>query len=449
MSAHGLSPEACPSIARIVLVLGLGAVALTALLPERAQAFAEGDLYLLSAGLPGVNSGILLVDPQSGATSLLVDIPDSPELREAFTFDPFRDRLIYADNRSTGGLVAVDLLGNRTDLAPTVSTPRHVTARADGMLYLAGYGGGVVRYLDASDVVHDLLNEPGTGVFTLGANNSFDEIIFDPATNSLFFLTGEFNGIVAPCVLADCVCAIRVPLTADGTQVAGPLDFCQTNVSPGYEKVHGAGHTPTGEILVTVDTNTNNQEPRMQLLDPAAMVLSTFASNGPYDGAGVTLAGTFSGVRGQAVIHDSWADSLRAYSQGEVGYGDHFAGGVSGPGYGEMAQLIEIRTPGSDVPERQADNQADAHLLSAMPNPSGEGVLLTYRIAVAGQVRISVHDFAGRRVRVLANKFHQTGSYFLRWNGRDGRGAQVASGLYFLRIETNGAHLSRKVVLLP
>ena len=36
-------------------------------------------------------------------------------------------------------------------------------------------------------------------------------------------------------------------------------------------------------LLLVVDTNSNNLEPRMQRIDPVTLVATTFASNGPYE----------------------------------------------------------------------------------------------------------------------------------------------------------------------
>ena len=40
------------------------------------------------------------------------------------------------------------------------------------------------------------------------------------------------------------------------------------------------------------------------------------------------------------------------------------------------------------------------------------------------------------------------GTYQVQWDGTDGRGRQVASGIYFYRLETGKLGLSKKMVLL-
>src|SRR5262249_24722851 len=205
----------------------------------------------------------------------------SGSAKSTFTYDAYRDRLVYADPRSIGGIVAVDAAGNHVDLAPTVATPRLVAARGDGILYFLTYNGPfTLRYLDASGVAHDVLDASGAAPFQLTSGNFFDEMIYDPFTNSLFLLTGTFSGVPPPCVTANHTCAVKVPLTKEGTQVAGPMQFTDADVSPGAEIVVGSGLDPSGRVLVVVDTNENTSEPRLQLLDPSTMSMSVFANTG-------------------------------------------------------------------------------------------------------------------------------------------------------------------------
>jgi hypothetical protein len=58
-----------------------------------------------------------------------------------------------------------------------------------------------------------------------------------------------------------------------------------------------------------------------------------------------------------------------------------------------------------------------------------------------------VYDAAGRQQAVLAHGRQPAGRYALSWNGSDARGRALASGLYFIRLETEGRKFLRKVVL--
>jgi len=71
----------------------------------------------------------------------------------------------------------------------------------------------------------------------------------------------------------------------------------------------------------------------------------------------------------------------------------------------------------------------------AAPNPFRSRTSIELQTAEGG-VRVSIHDLAGREVRVLWSG--NGGDLQLTWDGRDGFGGQVPAGAYFLRVhETN------------
>jgi len=50
-------------------------------------------------------------------------------------------------------------------------------------------------------------------------------------------------------------------------------------------------------------------------------------------------------------------------------------------------------------------------------------------------VSIRVYDILDREVRVLVNEMQPAGAKSVRWDGMNGGGNQVATGVYFYRIE--------------
>jgi DNA-binding beta-propeller fold protein YncE len=86
--------------------------------------------------------------------------------------------------------------------------------------------------------------------------------------------------------------------------------------------------------------------------------------------------------------------------------------------------------------------------LRAYPNPFNPDVTISFSLRGASNVRLEIYDTAGRRVVTLLDRAMGPGEHHLAWNGCDGRGNGVASGVYFARIEALGRAESRKVVLL-
>jgi len=79
------------------------------------------------------------------------------------------------------------------------------------------------------------------------------------------------------------------------------------------------------------------------------------------------------------------------------------------------------------------------------PNPFSSRAWVRFEAPV-GPVRVTVHDLAGRVVRILEDGTRPAGAATLVWDGRDAGGHPVASGIYAVRIRTTGGTSMRKVV---
>jgi hypothetical protein len=66
---------------------------------------------------------------------------------------------------------------------------------------------------------------------------------------------------------------------------------------------------------------------------------------------------------------------------------------------------------------------------------------------VGRHLRLSVFDVDGRVVSTLVDRDLQPGNYSAVWNGTDGRGTRVSSGVYFLKLEVGSESAVKKVIL--
>ena len=82
------------------------------------------------------------------------------------------------------------------------------------------------------------------------------------------------------------------------------------------------------------------------------------------------------------------------------------------------------------------------------PNPFTPGTIIRYDVAGAGEATLTVYDVAGTLVRVLVQGHRDSGRYEIRWDGRNGQGERVGSGLYFYRLEAPGGTQTRKMIML-
>jgi hypothetical protein len=88
-------------------------------------------------------------------------------------------------------------------------------------------------------------------------------------------------------------------------------------------------------------------------------------------------------------------------------------------------------------------------LFSNFPNPFNAATTINYAIPEGAEVRMVVYDLGGRQVRVLVEGDHPPGWYTVVWEGRDAEGREVASGVYFYRLEVgNRRFIETKRMLL-
>jgi hypothetical protein len=84
-----------------------------------------------------------------------------------------------------------------------------------------------------------------------------------------------------------------------------------------------------------------------------------------------------------------------------------------------------------------------------MPNPAVAHASIGYSLPEGWRsARLSVHDVAGRLVRRLDPATGAQGFVAVDWDGRASSGERVASGVYFVRLEVDGAVATQRMVLL-
>jgi hypothetical protein len=98
---------------------------------------------------------------------------------------------------------------------------------------------------------------------------------------------------------------------------------------------------------------------------------------------------------------------------------------------------------------KPADNGTvvDPHI-SIHPNPFNPSTTVAFELAASEPVTVRVFDVSGRLVKTLADGPFAGGAHQLHWNGFDNHGSRVASGIYFIRIESRSYTATRRAVML-
>jgi serine protease AprX len=92
-------------------------------------------------------------------------------------------------------------------------------------------------------------------------------------------------------------------------------------------------------------------------------------------------------------------------------------------------------------------------LSPAVPNPFADGTSFSFLVpAPKGgrreRIEVAVYNLQGQRVKMLLSGPVLPGRHLVEWDGTEGAGHRVASGVYFVSLETEAARLTRKAVLL-
>lgn len=119
--------------------------------------------------------------------------------------------------------------------------------------------------------------------------------------------------------------------------------------------------------------------------------------------------------------------------------------------FSDFASFIEFDdvyavTPGTAV-ERDP-RPASLSLGAPWPNPFNPETRLPLSLDAAADVELTVHDLLGRTVRTLVDGPLAAGEHQLVWDGRDGSGAPLASGVYFARLATARGAQTQRLLLV-
>ncbi len=83
-----------------------------------------------------------------------------------------------------------------------------------------------------------------------------------------------------------------------------------------------------------------------------------------------------------------------------------------------------------------------------LPNPCMSHTQITYSLATAADVRLTILDAAGRRVRTLVQGSRPAGRESVAWDARGDDGSRVASGVYFAQLALPGRVLSTRITVV-
>jgi hypothetical protein len=86
--------------------------------------------------------------------------------------------------------------------------------------------------------------------------------------------------------------------------------------------------------------------------------------------------------------------------------------------------------------------------LSNYPNPFNPNTIISFDLKSPAQVQLKIYNIKGQLVKSLVDEKKQANSYKIEWNGIDENNKQVASGIYFCRIQAGNKIETKKMMLI-
>lgn len=123
-----------------------------------------------------------------------------------------------------------------------------------------------------------------------------------------------------------------------------------------------------------------------------------------------------------------------------------------GPGEFHIYTTVKLPTPEpgivSNIQNEEVGTVTEFGLSQNYPNPFNPTTVIEYKILEPVNVSLKIYDLIGREIKTLVNQQQGNGIYKVRWLGDNNLGINVASGIYFYRIEAGSFSETRKMMLI-
>lgn len=115
---------------------------------------------------------------------------------------------------------------------------------------------------------------------------------------------------------------------------------------------------------------------------------------------------------------------------------------------GDTKKVIQAQTLVDKASVGHERTSQPACLVKNAPNPFHSETTISYRLSRPGTVQLSVYTPTGELVTRLVNEYVGPGNYTIAWDGRNHLGHEVESGIYYYRLEQEGALHTGKAILI-
>jgi hypothetical protein len=82
------------------------------------------------------------------------------------------------------------------------------------------------------------------------------------------------------------------------------------------------------------------------------------------------------------------------------------------------------------------------------PNPFNPVTEIQFDVPVESQVTLTIYNIMGQEVTTLTNSTLQAGFHSVRWDGTNGQGEQISTGVYFYRLTSSAFTSTKKMIMV-
>ena len=139
------------------------------------------------------------------------------------------------------------------------------------------------------------------------------------------------------------------------------------------------------------------------------------------------------------------------------GKGHAVFAGMTYPAVDESTEIFYYGSTTSVEDTSEESKIRSFELLQNYPNPFNSSTTIPFEIRVKEQevrgmilipTTLKIYNILGEEVRTLIDEKKKPGQYKVTWDGRDGKGKEVSSGVYFYILKSGDFHSVKKLVLI-
>ncbi len=266
------------------------------------------------------------------------------------------------------------------------------------------------------------------------------DITFSIVTN-----TGNPGGITITGISADSLNTFEVVTGGDGIAVASdvyPFDYNLTAMS--IDLVSWS--LQNAHLYSNLQVTVNMDEAILMPLNPTCTTEAEFTWQSPYTQSRM-LQEYHVYLDGEYVA--TTTDTTYTFDPDSLVIDDSYTAGVVAVFETDSSEMAQV----DFVFEGVATNpSASAPVVTGIsgiyPNPFNPDTNIRFDLQQPSMVKLDIYNVRGQKVRSLTNHRYPSGTHTVQWNGTDDTGKHAATGIYYLRMQTDRSSFVRKMMLL-